>query len=61
MTDLIVIAILVVVVGLALGYIIRARKRGVKCIGCPEGCRGCQQNEGSACCCHTDAADQKKA
>lgn len=60
MTDFIVIAIIVVIVGLALRYIIRSRKRGVKCIGCPEGCHGCKQNGESACCCHTDAADPKK-
>lgn len=59
MTDFIVIAIIVVIVGLALGYIIRSRKRGIKCIGCPEGCNSCKQSGGSACCCHTDAADQK--
>ena len=43
MTDLIVIAIVVVIVGSALGYIIRAKKRGVKCIGCPAGgnCTSC--------------------
>ena len=35
MTDLIVIAIVVVIVGSALGYIIRAKKHGVKCTSCP--------------------------
>ena len=37
MTDIIVAAIVVAVVGLALRYIIKAKKRGVKCIGCPGG------------------------
>ena len=32
MVDLIVIAIVVLIVGSALAYIIRAKKRGVKCI-----------------------------
>ena len=41
MTDLIVIAIVVVVIGLAAGYVIRQKKRGVKCIGCP-GSKNCQ-------------------
>lgn len=35
MTDLIVIAILVVMIGAALAYIIREKKRG-RCIGCPD-------------------------
>ena len=39
MIDWIVIAIVVAVVGAALGYIIRAKRRGVHCIGCPDG--GC--------------------
>ena len=43
MTDVIVIAIVLVIVAAALTYIIRAKKRGVKCIGCPHGgkCGGC--------------------
>lgn len=55
MTDIIVIAILVVVVGSALGYIIHEKKRG-KCIGCPyaENCHACHQTGASACGCHTE-------
>ena len=41
MTDVIVIAIVVVVIGLAVGYVIKAKKRGTKCIGCP-GSKSCQ-------------------
>ena len=37
MTDAIIIAIVLVIVAAALTYIIRAKKRGVKCIGCPHG------------------------
>ena len=54
MTDLIVIAIVIVIVGSALGYIIRAKKRGVKCIGCPAGgnCTSCPSSGETAgnCC-----------
>lgn len=55
MTDIIVIAILAVVVGSALGYIIHEKKRG-KCIGCPyaENCHACHQAGASACGCHTE-------
>ena len=38
MGDAIVIMILAVVIGAALTYIIRAKRRGVKCIGCSAGC-----------------------
>lgn len=37
MTDIIIIAVLLAVIGLAAGYVIKARKSGRKCIGCPEG------------------------
>ncbi len=36
MTDLIVIAAVAIITALAAIYIIRAKKRGIKCIGCPE-------------------------
>ena len=32
---ILVIAIVVLIVGGAAAYVIRAKKRGVKCIGCP--------------------------
>ena len=35
MKDLIIIAVLVIILGLAIGYIIKEKKRGTKCIGCP--------------------------
>lgn len=41
MTDILVIAIVLAVVAVAVGYVIKAKKRGVKCIGCPDGCE-CQ-------------------
>lgn len=46
MVDLIVIAIVVLIVGSALAYIIRVKKRGVKCIGCPAGgnCSACHSS-----------------
>ncbi len=34
MSDIIVIAIVVVVLGLAIGYIVRQKRSGAKCIGC---------------------------
>lgn len=37
MTNLIVIVVIAIVVGGAAIYIIREKKRGAKCIGCPAG------------------------
>ncbi len=37
MKDIIAIIIILVILGLALTYIIRQKKKGVKCIGCPSG------------------------
>ncbi len=37
MTDLIIVVILLLMIGTAVIYIVKARKSGVKCIGCPAG------------------------
>lgn len=52
MSDLVVILIVALVVGLALAYIIREKKRGVKCVGCPYA-----KNCGS---CHGSCSSQNK-
>lgn len=52
MTDLIIVLVLIGIVGAAVLYVIKARKKGVKCIGCPNGCNG---NCESGCANHTDA------
>ena len=58
MTDLILIAILTAIVGGAVLYIRKEKKRGVKCIGCPAA-GTCSRNQagGTTCSggCHTDA------
>ena len=45
MANLIVILVLLVIVGAAAAYVIRAKKQGQKCIGCPYakecGAKGC--------------------
>lgn len=47
MANIVVIAIVAVIIGLASLYIYKSKKNGVKCIGCPEGascggnCAGC--------------------
>ena len=40
MDDFIIVAIIIVIIGLASFYIIKSKKQGKKCIGCPN----------SACC-----------
>ena len=52
MVDFIVIVVILTIVGLAAGYVIKAKKSGRKCIGCPAGCRS-----GCSCC----SNDNKKA
>ena len=51
MENVIIIVIVAAIISLALLYIHREKKRGVKCIGCPsgcscasKGCRGCSHN-----------------
>ena len=50
MTDFIIIAVLVLIIGAAVVYIIKEKKKGVKCIGCPAGgsCLGAHK-KGSGC------------
>ena len=41
----IAIGVIALIVGLAAGYVIKAKKSGKKCIGCPEGgCKECSCN-----------------
>ena len=51
--DIIAGLILLVILGGSITYIVRAKKKGVKCIGCPDGakcsgnCAGCSGNCGN--------------
>ena len=47
--DYIILAVILLIVGAAVAYIIKAKKSGKKCIGCPDGC-SC----GSCCNCHNE-------
>ena len=52
MIDYIIIGIVLVIAGLSVWYIVRQRKKGAKCIGCPASktcsgnCGGCGGNCG---------------
>lgn len=37
MENLIVIILLIIIIGIAVAYLIKAKKSGVRCIGCPSG------------------------
>ena len=43
MINILVIAVVLAAVAAAVGYVVRAKKRGIQCIGCPNGgnCHGC--------------------
>ena len=52
MENAILMIVLAAILGGAIVYIVRAKKRGVKCIGCPSG-GSCGQNCGSCSGCHS--------
>lgn len=62
MTDIILVLVIAVIVGGAIVYIRKEKKRGVRCVGCPDGgtcggnCSGC----GGSCGCddNTDASQK---
>ena len=53
MADFIVFAIIAAIVGAAVVYIYKAKKSGVKCIGCPSGCK-CSSSQGGCSSCTGD-------
>lgn len=55
MVNLIIPIILVLIVGGAIAYIVKEKKKGTKCIGCPSGgcCPG-KMGDGSCCDCRTE-------
>ncbi len=61
MANFIVVGILILTIGAAIIYIIKEKKRGTKCIGCPASCNCSSKSNGhSECCgCHSDAKEKK--
>lgn len=52
--DIVILAVIVIIVGLASLYIYKAKKSGKKCIGCPD-CSACAKKGGnSSCCCNQE-------
>ena len=55
MTNVIVILILALVLGLAIRYIVKAKKNGAKCIGCSAGgCCSARESSGCTCGCSNE-------
>ena len=52
MIDVIVVIICALVIGSAVAYIVKSKKSGKKCIGCPYG-SACS-SKGNGCQCHKD-------
>lgn len=48
MANLIAVIVIVAILALAAGYVVRAKKRGEKCIGCPDS-KTCGKGQGSMC------------
>lgn len=66
LTEIIAIAAIVLIVGGAVAYIIKAKKSGRKCIGCPDSA-SCKAGGCSSCCgcsgtpdCHCDGEQKNK-
>ena len=60
MEDIIVVAVLVVITGLAAFYVYKAKKSGKKCIGCPDGCSCSTKKGGTSCGCGCSCGDSEK-
>lgn len=50
MVNVIAVVVLLAIVVLAARYVIKAKKKGRKCIGCPDGCCP-NRGDGSGCTC----------
>lgn len=59
--DLIILGAVGLIIGLAVGYIIKEKKKGRKCIGCPDSstCGGYCSSCSFGCSCSSDKDSQK--
>lgn len=54
MTNLVIVAVLLLIIGGAVFYIAKEKKRGVKCVGCPAGATCAHKNGASGCNCSSE-------
>lgn len=59
-SDLIAILIIALIIGLAILYIIKAKKSGQKCIGCPHGKTCGKKQNTNQCSCHCKCHEQEE-
>ena len=52
--EIIAIVMIALIIGGAVVYIVKAKKSGRKCIGCPDSCSCKYKDSGKGCCCHKD-------
>ncbi len=57
MTDIIIVAVLALIIGLASLYVYKAKKSGKKCIGCPSS-NSCSGACSSCNCCGSDSENK---
>lgn len=50
MENIIIVAVLILIIGLAAFYVYRAKKKGKKCIGCPDSGSRCSAKNGNCSC-----------
>ena len=55
--DFIVIGVIALIIAGAVAYIVKAKKSGQKCIGCPHS-KSCGKG-GESCCCHSEKDGQE--
>lgn len=59
MKDVIIVAVIVLIVGLAALYIYKAKKSGKKCIGCPDSASCTGNCTSCSCSCHPDGEEKQ--
>lgn len=60
MKDLIATIIILLILGMAISYIVKAKKNGAKCIGCPSGGSCSTKDNGESCSCGCcDCSEEK--
>lgn len=57
MDNIIIIAVILIIIGVAAWYIIKSKKSGKKCIGCPDS--GCCSKKNNGCNCGCGSHDEK--
>ena len=60
LTDIIAVMVIVAVVGLAVTYIVKERKKGNRCIGCPHAKTCAKKAKENSCCCSSKNDTEEK-